>query len=66
MTPTPALGLTLAGVPAVLLAGLIVKSLPLTALRWLVLVVVLYAAIGLLRAAARGSVPPPTGARPST
>jgi len=47
----PALGLALGGIPAVLIAALIVKSLPLTAVRWLVVVVVLYAAIGLLRAA---------------
>lgn len=46
-----ALGLTLGGVPAVLIAGLLVKSLPLTALRWLVVVVVLYAAVRMLRAA---------------
>lgn len=47
----PALGLALGGVPAVLIAALIVKSLPLTAVRWLVVVVVLIAAAGLLRAA---------------
>lgn len=47
----PALGLGLGGIPAVLIAALIVKSLPLTAVRWLVVVVVLYAAIGLLRSA---------------
>ena len=49
----PALGLALGGVPAVLIAALIVKSLPLTAVRWLVVLVVLYAAAGLLRAAFR-------------
>jgi uncharacterized membrane protein YfcA len=48
-----ALGLMLGGVPAVLIAALIVKSLPLTAVRWLVLVVVVYTAAGLLRAARR-------------
>ena len=47
----PALGLALGGVPAVLIAALIVRSLSLTAVRWLVVVVVLYAAVGLLRAA---------------
>lgn len=47
----PALGLALGGIPAVLIAALIVKSLPLTAVRWLVVVVVLYAAFGLLRSA---------------
>jgi hypothetical protein len=47
----PALGLALGGIPAVVIAVLIVKSLPLVAVRWLVVVVVLYAAVGLLRAA---------------
>ena len=47
----PALGLALGGIPAVLIAALIVKSMPLVAVRWLVVVVVLIAAIGLLRAA---------------
>jgi uncharacterized membrane protein YfcA len=45
------LGLAIGGIPAVLLAAYVVKSLPLTALRWGVVVVVLYAAILLLRAA---------------
>lgn len=48
-----ALGLAVAGVPAVLLAAFIVKSLPLTALRSLVTVVVLCAAVMMLRAAWR-------------
>ena len=47
------LGLLIGGVPAVLIAALIVKSLPLTAVRWLVLGVVLYTAVGLIRAARR-------------
>ena len=47
----PALGLTVGGVPAVLIAAFIVKSLPLTAVRWLVVVVVLYTAITMLRSA---------------
>ena len=56
-----ALGLTLGGLPAVLIAGLLVKSLPLTALRWLVVVVVLYAAVRMLSAAlgARRDAPVP-------
>lgn len=45
-----ALGLAIGGVPAVLLAAYIVKSLPLTWVMWLVVVVVVYTAIGLLRA----------------
>lgn len=45
------LGLAIGGIPAVLLAAYVVKSLPLVALRWGVVVVVLYAAILLLHAA---------------
>lgn len=45
----PALGLALGGVPGVLVAALLVTSLPLDLLRWLVIVVVVYAAIGMLR-----------------
>jgi uncharacterized membrane protein YfcA len=47
-----ALGLALGGVPAVLLAAFLVKSLPLGAVRWLVVGVVLYAALSMLRSAA--------------
>jgi uncharacterized membrane protein YfcA len=47
----PAIGLALGGIPAVLIAAFIVKSLPLTAMRWLVVVVVLYAAVAMLRSA---------------
>jgi uncharacterized membrane protein YfcA len=46
-----ALGLALGGIPAVLLAALIVKSMPLYWVRWLVIVVVIYTAITMLRAA---------------
>lgn len=46
-----ALGLTLGGVPGVLIAAWLVRSLPLDALRWVVLVVVTYSAISLLRTA---------------
>jgi uncharacterized membrane protein YfcA len=45
------LGLAIGGIPAVLLAAYVVKSLPLTTLRWGVVVVVLYAASLLLRSA---------------
>lgn len=48
------LGLTLGGIPAVVVAALIVKSMPLELLRWMVLVVVLYAAMVLLRASLLG------------
>jgi uncharacterized membrane protein YfcA len=47
----PALGLALGGIPGVLIAAFIVKSLPVTALRWLVVAVVLYAALAMLRSA---------------
>jgi uncharacterized membrane protein YfcA len=45
-----AVGLTIGGIPGVIIAAWLVQSLPLEALRWLVLVVVSYAAITLLRA----------------
>jgi len=50
-----ALGLALGGIPGVLIAAFVVKQLPLLWLRWLVVVVVLYAAIAMLRAAMRKS-----------
>jgi uncharacterized membrane protein YfcA len=46
-----ALGLVLGGIPAALVAGLIVKSLPLGVLRWMVVFVVIYAATMMLRSA---------------
>ncbi|HET9030455.1 MAG TPA: sulfite exporter TauE/SafE family protein [Candidatus Aquilonibacter sp.] len=46
-----ALGLTIGGIPGVLVAAFIVKSLPMVAVRWLVIVVVLYAAFTMLRSA---------------
>jgi uncharacterized membrane protein YfcA len=46
-----ALGLTLGGLPAVAIAAYIVKSLPLEWVRWLVILVVLYASIAMLRSA---------------
>lgn len=48
------LGLTLGGIPAVLVAALIVKSMPIEVLRWMVVIVVLYSAAILLRAALHG------------
>jgi uncharacterized membrane protein YfcA len=45
-----AMGLALGGMPAVLIAALIVRSLPLTYVRWLVVIVVLYTGTTLLRA----------------
>lgn len=47
----PALGLVLGGCVGVLIAFYIVKQLPLTMLRWLVIVVVTYAAVSMLRSA---------------
>lgn len=47
----PALGLAVGGIPGVLIAALIVKNLPLTYVRWLVVIVVLYTAVSMLRSA---------------
>lgn len=55
----PALGLTIGGIPGVLVAALLITSLPIALLRWLVIGVVVYAALTTLRAAAREA-----GARP--
>ncbi len=49
----PAIGLALGGIPAVLIAAFLVKSLPLTTLRWLVAVVVLYTSVTMLTTAVR-------------
>lgn len=58
----PAFGLTLAGIPAVLIAAYVVKSLPLATVRWLVAAVVLYTGLTMLMAAVRPSAAaPPTG-----
>jgi uncharacterized membrane protein YfcA len=46
-----AIVMTLSGIPAVLIAAYIVRSLPLTAVRWLVVIVVFYAATMMLRSA---------------
>ncbi|MFL6755838.1 MAG: TSUP family transporter [Sphingomicrobium sp.] len=48
------LGLAIGGIPAVLVAALLVKSMPVDILRWLVLIVVLYTAAVMLRASIRG------------
>ena len=47
------MGLTLGGIPAVLVAAYLVRSLPLGAVRWLVVVVVVYTAVMLLRSSSR-------------
>ncbi|HYB32548.1 MAG TPA: hypothetical protein VED45_03870 [Steroidobacteraceae bacterium] len=51
----PALGLTVGGFVGVLTAFFIVKSLPLTTMRWLVTAVVTYAAVSMLRSARAGA-----------
>jgi uncharacterized membrane protein YfcA len=64
-----ALGLTLGGIPGVLIAAWLVQSLPLAALQWLVVIVVTYASATLLRAGLRtpaaapatASAPPAAG-----
>jgi uncharacterized membrane protein YfcA len=62
------LGLTLGGIPAVLIAAFLVKSMPIEMLRWLVVVVVVYTALIMVRAALRSwrgeapaGVPAPAG-----
>ena len=57
-----AIGLTLGGVPAVVIAAFLVRELPLDYVRWLVVVVVLYTAISTLFAARNSG----TIIRPST
>jgi uncharacterized membrane protein YfcA len=48
-----ALGLAIGGLPGVLIAAYIVKSLELSTVRWLVIVVVLYTAVTMLVTASR-------------
>jgi uncharacterized membrane protein YfcA len=48
-----ALGLAIGGIPGVLVAAYVVKSLPLYAVRWLVIVVVVYTAVTMLVAASK-------------
>jgi uncharacterized membrane protein YfcA len=47
----PALGLSLGGIPGVLIAAYIVKQLPLDYVRWLVVAVVVYTSVAMLRSA---------------
>jgi uncharacterized membrane protein YfcA len=46
-----ALGLAIGGIPGVLIAGLLIQSLPIDVLRWIVVLVVVYAATMMLRSA---------------
>ena len=48
-----ALGIAVGGVPGVLVAALLVKALPLTVVKWIVVVVLLYTAVTLWRASRR-------------
>ncbi|MFZ2508437.1 MAG: hypothetical protein WAW79_08210 [Steroidobacteraceae bacterium] len=57
------IGLALGGIPLVLVAAFLVKSLPLETLRWGVVVVVLYAAILLLRSAVQPSMQQEAGVK---
>lgn len=59
-----ALALTIGAIPGVLIAGLIVKSMPIAWLRWLIVFVVLYASAQMLLAARRESREVPARARP--
>jgi len=64
------LGLAIGAVPGVLIAAFIVRSLPLSAVRWLVVVVVVYTGLNMLltartrRAAAQAGVAAPPSATP--
>jgi uncharacterized membrane protein YfcA len=58
-----AVGLTIGGIPGVLIAAYIVKSLPIVWLRWLVVVVVTYAAVMMLASSRRPT--PASGATSS-
>ena len=51
-SPRVALGLTIGGLVGVPIAAFLVKAMPLSSVRWLVMVVVLYAALTTLRSAA--------------
>ncbi|HEY2730865.1 MAG TPA: sulfite exporter TauE/SafE family protein [Polyangia bacterium] len=61
-----ALGLTLAGTPAAVIAGLVVKSLPVAAVNWLVVGVVVYTASAMLRSARAARSPGAPLAAPAT
>ena len=62
-----AFGLALGGIPGVLLAAYIVKELPLDAVRWLVIAVVIYTALSMLSIpllAGKGAKREPDGVKP--
>lgn len=49
-----ALGLTVLGIPAVIMAATVVRSLPLTTLKWIVVAVILTTSMAMFRSARRG------------
>ncbi|HCS48687.1 MAG TPA: permease [Candidatus Aminicenantes bacterium] len=51
--PKAAFGLTALGVVGVLIAGYIVKSLPLTTLKWVIVAVIIYTSVTMFRAAGK-------------
>jgi uncharacterized membrane protein YfcA len=51
-SPKAALGLAIGGIPGVLLAAYVIKELPLSYVRWIVVFAVLYTSVMLLRSAA--------------
>ena len=59
------IGMAIGGIPAVLLAAFVVKSLDLVYVRWLVVIVVLYAAALLLRSSLFGEKNPAAAAAPT-
>jgi uncharacterized membrane protein YfcA len=59
------LGLALGAIPAVLVAAFIVKEMPMTTLRWLVVVVVSYAGGTLLVSATRRTAVTPPDVEPA-
>jgi uncharacterized membrane protein YfcA len=64
--PRVALGLTLGGIPAVLVAAYVVRSLPLEAVRILVLIVAVYTALSMLGAAKAATPIDEPAPRPAT
>ena len=60
----PAIGMTIGGIPGVLLAAYLVRSLPLGPLRWLVFVVIIYTAAMMLRSAIKERSLPVAGSAP--
>jgi uncharacterized membrane protein YfcA len=59
------IGMALGGIPAVFAAAFIVKTMPIELLRWLVIAIILYAAIVMLRAAFAGRTDEMKGPAPA-